>query len=65
MDDKARLAAFDKMVADLNASQIEISEQLAVLRAQDKMKSVKFRELMTKKLVNSTTLATIKSYGID
>lgn len=65
MNDIERLAAFDKMVSDLKASQIEFSAQLAVLREQDKTKSVKFRELMTKKLVNSNTLATIKSYGID
>lgn len=59
-----KLAIFENIYEELNAEQIEISKKLEVLRNEGKMKSLKFRELMTKKLTNSTVLALFKNYGL-
>ena len=59
-----KLAIFEDIYEELNAEQIEISKKLEVLRNEGKMKSLKFRELMTKKLTNSAVLTLFKNYGI-
>lgn len=59
-----KLAIFENIYEELNAEQIEISKKLEDLRNEGKMKSLKFRELMTKKLTNSAVLTLFKNYGI-
>lgn len=59
-----KLAIFENIYEELNAEQIEISKKLEDLRNEGKMKSLKFRELMTKKLTNSAVLTLFKNYGL-
>lgn len=59
-----RLAAFENMYEDLIASQSKISDELEKLRYDGKEKSVRFKELMVKKLTNINTLILLKSYGM-
>lgn len=60
-----RLAIFENMLEDLKASQIQISNELEKLRADGKEKSVRFKELMIKKLTNVNIIMLLKAYGID
>jgi len=60
-----RLGVFENVYEDLLASQSEISDQLASLRNEGKEKSVKFKELMVKKLTNINTIILLKSYGLE
>ncbi|NLW92389.1 MAG: hypothetical protein GXY34_12425 [Syntrophomonadaceae bacterium] len=60
-----RLAVFENIVEELMTSQKQISEDLEKLRGQGKEKSVRFKELMVKKLTNINTLILFKSYGIE
>lgn len=59
-----KLAIFENIYEELNTEQTEISKKLEVLRNEGKMKSLKFRELMTKKLTNSAVLTIFKNYGL-
>lgn len=59
-----KLAIFENIYEELEAEQIEISKKLEVLRNEGKMKSLKFRELMTKKLTNTTVLTIFRNYGL-
>lgn len=60
----SKLAIFENIYEELNAEQIVISKKLESLRNEGKMKSLKFRELMTKKLTNSAVLMIFKNYGL-
>jgi len=60
-----RLAVFENIVEELLSSQKQASEELEKLRGEGKEKSVRFKELMVKKLTNINTLILFKSYGIE
>lgn len=60
-----KLAAFENIYEDLISNQDEISKEMEKLRSEDKTKSVKFRELMTKKLMNSHVISIIKAHGLE
>ncbi len=60
-----RLASFENFYDDLVSQLDIISLELEQLRSQDKAKSVKFKELMVKKLTNNQILILLKSYGIE
>lgn len=60
-----RLAKFENAIDDLNAKQAEITKQLEALRAEDKTKSVKFKQLLANKMTNQNILILFKSYGIE
>lgn len=60
-----RLATFENIVDDLTTGQVRISEELEKLRSEGKEKSVRFKELMVKKLTNVNTMMLLKSYGIE
>lgn len=59
-----KLASFENMQYDLLAKQIEISEELEKLRGEGKTRSVKFKQLLATKMVNSNILIMLKTYGI-
>ena len=59
-----RLARFENFYDDLVASQNKISEEMEKLRNEGKTKSVRFRELMGKKLTNSNILILFKTYRL-
>lgn len=59
-----KLARFENFYDELVASQEEISKELEMLRNEGKEKSVRFRELFGKKLMNNNTLIMLKYYKI-
>ena len=59
-----RLAAFENIYDNLLSEQAVISKQLAELRDAGKTKTTQFKELMTKKLINTSTLSLFKAYGL-
>lgn len=60
-----RLAQFENFYDDLINGQAKLTEELALLRSEGKEKSVQFKELLTKKLVNINTMILLKSYGLE
>lgn len=60
-----KLAQFENMYANLVASQSEISKELERLRNEAKTHTVKFKELMAKKLINNNILILLKTYGLE
>jgi hypothetical protein len=59
-----KLAKFENIYDDLVESQIEISKKLEMLRDEGKTHSLRFRELMTKKLTNNNVIILFKTYGL-
>lgn len=59
-----RLALFENIYEDLIKSQIDIHNELEKLRGEDKTKTVKFKELMIKKLTNNNMIIQFNMYGI-
>jgi len=59
-----RLALFENIYEDLLKSQNEIHTELERLRKEDKTKTVKFKELMVKKLTNNNMIIQFNMYGI-
>jgi hypothetical protein len=59
-----KLARFENLYEDILNGQDEISKELEKLRLAGQTKSVKFRELMTRKLMNTNFLILLKSYGL-
>ncbi|MGE5405286.1 MAG: hypothetical protein ACM3PP_10175 [Candidatus Saccharibacteria bacterium] len=60
-----KLARFENALEALMVSQTEVSEELERLRSEDKTKSVRFKELMVKKMTNATMIAYFKSRGLE
>jgi hypothetical protein len=60
-----RLARFESIYDDLVVGQSKISEELEKLRNEGKTKSVRFRELMVKKMTNSNIIILFKTYGLQ
>jgi len=61
----SRLAGFENFYDDLVAGQNKISEEMEKLRNEGKTKSVRFRELMGKKMINSNFILLFKTYGLQ
>ena len=59
-----RRAAFEEMAQRLLDQQEELSARLEGLRREGKTKTVQFRELMGKKLMNIQTLSLLQAYGL-
>jgi hypothetical protein len=59
-----RLALFENIYENLIKSQNEIHKELEKLRSEDKTKTVKFKELMVKKLTNNNMIIQFNMYGI-
>ena len=59
-----RLALCENIYEDLIKSQIDIHNELEKLRGEDKTKTVKFKELMVKKLTNNNMIIQFNMYGI-
>lgn len=58
------LAKFESFYDEIEESQIDLSHQLEKLRSEGKEKTVQFRELFTKKLVNNNILAFLRFHGL-
>lgn len=59
-----RLGAFEEFCLELEDQQREYAAQLEALRRENRTKSVKFRELMGKKLLNSQFLTQLRVRGL-
>ena len=59
-----RLALFENIYDDVFKSQIELHNELEKLRVEGKTKSLKFKELMIKKLTNTNAIILFESYGL-
>lgn len=57
-----KLAKFEDIYDDIIANQSEISKELEKLRNEGKTHSVKFKELLVKKLTNSNILSIFETY---
>ena len=60
-----RLARFENFYCDLLRAQTEYTAELDALKREDKTRSVRFRELMGKKLQNADILIRLKYYGLE
>lgn len=60
-----RLAKFESFYVDIEKAQNDISHQLDELRSEGKEKTVQFRELFTKKLVNNNVMAFLRFHGLS
>ncbi len=59
-----KLARFENLIEDLLNSQRQIPIELEILRNEGKTKSVRFRELMAKKITNANLLDLFKIYSL-
>ena len=59
-----RLNAFEKMLYDILAQYDSVTEKLAVLKAEGKVKTVTYRQLITNKLQYQTILSYYRTYGL-
>ena len=59
-----RLARFEDYAEALAAGQESMAAELEALRAAGKKNTVKFKELLGKKLMDSNALALLQVYGI-
>lgn len=59
-----RLSKFESFYEEIEKNQITISEQLEVLRSEGKDKTVEYKELFTKKLVNNNVMAFLRYHGL-
>ena len=59
-----RLYAFKKMLSDILAQYDQVTENLAVLKAEGKEKTVTYRQLFTNKLQYQTILSYYRTYGL-
>lgn len=59
-----KLARFESFYEELEKNQIDVSMQLEELRNEGKEKTVQYRELFTKKLVNNNVMAFLRFHGL-
>ncbi len=59
-----RLAKFESFYEEIEKNQSSISEQLEGLRNEGKEKTVEYKELFTKKLVNNNVMAFLRYHDL-
>ena len=60
-----KLAKFEDFFFDLEKNINVIADEMDRLRAQDKTRSPRFKELFVKKMINSNILLMLKYYGLE
>jgi len=60
-----RLAKFENMYEDLVLKQNEIAREMEKLKLEDKTRTVKFKQLLANKLLNTNILITFKAFGLE
>ncbi|HPL56962.1 MAG: hypothetical protein KBG27_09350 [Flexilinea sp.] len=60
-----RLAAYENLQQDLLNDLEKISQEMAGLREEGKIKSVHFKELMSQKMINTRIISLFQSYGLE
>ena len=64
MDDQERLAAFERMLADVQANYAELVARMDKLKAEKKEKSATFRQYWSNKMTCQYMLSMYKDYGL-
>ncbi len=64
MDNSERLAAFEKMLADIEKNYGDIQQKMDALKAQGKEKSATYRQYMGNKLMYRQLLSMYELYGL-
>lgn len=64
MDKSERLAAFEKMLADIEKNYGDIQQKMDALKAQGKEKSATYRQYMGNKLMYRQLLSMYELYGL-
>lgn len=60
-----RLAKFENIYEDLIKGQEQIPKEMEKLRSEEKTKSVRFKELMVKKMTDASIINLFKRYGLE
>ncbi|CEG28839.1 hypothetical protein [Bacillus sp. B-jedd] len=60
-----RLAQFENFHEALLSQQLELEKELEKLRADDKTRTVRFKQLLANKLTNQNILIQLKTFGIE
>ena len=64
MTEQERLAAFDRMYADLLREREKVLEQMEALRAAEKQKGATYQQLLAQKMTLQNLLGRFEVYGI-
>ena len=64
MSDQERLAAFERMLADVQKNYAEFSARMETLKAEKKEKSATFRQYWSTKMTCQYMLSMYKDYGL-
>ena len=64
MDDRERLEAFEKMLADVQANYAEVSARMDKLKAEGKEKSATFRQYWSNRMTCQYMLSLYQQYGL-
>ena len=64
MNSEERLAAFEKMLADIEKNYGDMQQKMDVLKAHGKEKSATYRQFMGNKLVYRQLLSMYELYGL-
>ena len=64
MDDQERLAAFERMLADVQANYAELVARMDRLKAEKKEKSATFRQYWSNKMTCQYMLSMYRQYGL-
>lgn len=64
MDQQERLAAFERMLADVQHSYDELTARLEQLKAEGKSKSATFRQYLGNKMTCQYVLSLYRDYGL-
>ena len=64
MSDQERLAAFERMLADVQKNYEEFSARMDKLKAEKKEKSATFRQYWSNKMTCQYMLSMYKDYGL-
>ena len=64
MSDQERLAAFEKMLSDVQASYTELTARMDKLKAEKKEKTATFRQYWSNKMTCQYMLSMYQQYGL-
>lgn len=64
MDNKERLTAFERMLADVQRNYDELTARLEQLKAEGKTKSATFRQYLGNKMTCQYILSLYREYGL-
>jgi len=64
VNDRERLEAFEKMLADVQSNYTELTSRLEKLKAEGREKSATFRQYLGNKMTCQYMLTMYKSYGL-